>query len=138
MRVMIVEDNYFVADCMRAQLEEAGHTIVGPFSRCSDALQNLASKAAMIDCAVLDVHLDGEVVTAVAEALEALGKPFIFVTGYPLNGDVKNPLSRFNTRIVLSKPYTADTLRGLVQAMADGAQPPMRLVQGGKVAEGEP
>jgi PAS domain S-box-containing protein len=79
-RVMIVEDEALVAMVVSESLSLLGCTVVGPFSRCADAMA--AADAGEMDAAILDVNLDGEMVYPLAEMLVARGVPFIFVTGY--------------------------------------------------------
>jgi DNA-binding response OmpR family regulator len=79
-RVLIVEDDYFLAEDMRAYFEREGAEVVGPVGRVSDAL-SLATSGKP-DGAVLDINLAGEMVYPVADALRARNVPFVFVTGY--------------------------------------------------------
>jgi PAS domain S-box-containing protein len=79
-RVMIVEDEALVAMVVSESLITLGCSVVGPFSRCADAVA--AIEGDEIDAAILDVNLDGEMVYPLADMLAARGIPFIFVTGY--------------------------------------------------------
>jgi CheY-like chemotaxis protein len=78
-RVMIVEDEAVVAMALTEILTEMGKTVVGPFSRISEATDALRHNE--IDAAVLDVNLGGEMVYPLADMLKANGTPFIFATG---------------------------------------------------------
>jgi len=80
-RILIVEDLYFLADDMRADFEQAGAEVIGPVGRISDALDLLKSDV-LLDGAVLDVNLAGEMSYPVADALRARCVPFVFATGY--------------------------------------------------------
>jgi DNA-binding LytR/AlgR family response regulator len=80
-RVLIVEDNYLLADDMRVDFERAGAEVVGPVARLADALQ-LVERGEPLDGAVLDINLEGEVVYRVADALRDRHIPFVFATGY--------------------------------------------------------
>ncbi len=80
-RVLIVEDDYFLAEDLKAELESKGAEVVGPAGRVSDALALLAN-AERLDGAVLDVNLGGEMAYPIADALRAKEIPFVFVTGY--------------------------------------------------------
>lgn len=80
-RILIVEDQYFLADDMRADFEQAGAEVIGPVGRISDALELLES-VELLDGAVLDINLAGEMVYAVADVLRARRVPFVFATGY--------------------------------------------------------
>ena len=79
-RILIVEDDYFIADDLATDFEKAGLEIVGPVPSLTKALQLI--EEGLIDGAVLDINLDGEKVYEVADALMSRGVPIVFVTGY--------------------------------------------------------
>ena len=79
-RVLIVEDEYFLADDMAQALQELGAQIVGPVPTPDKALALLADEP--VDAAILDINLKGQVVFPVADALREQGVPFVFATGY--------------------------------------------------------
>ena len=78
--ILLVEDEYFIADAMQRGLENAGAIAVGPAASVEDALALLDSEA--VDGAILDVNLDDQGVFPVAKVLTARGIPFVFATGY--------------------------------------------------------
>ena len=80
-RVLLVEDDYCIADEMRRILSSRGAEILGPVATVERALALLASNPA-IDAAVLDVNLRDVMVFPVADALTTRGVPYIFATGY--------------------------------------------------------
>jgi CheY-like chemotaxis protein len=80
-RVLIVEDEYFVADDITRALIRAGAEIVGPFVDHAEALRALEAGLA-VDLGILDINLEGEISFAVADRLTAMGIPFVFATGY--------------------------------------------------------
>ena len=80
-RVLVVEDEYYLADDLRRELEGAGAVILGPVSTVARALAALDGDETP-DVAVLDINLRDETVWPVAEALEARGIGFVFATGY--------------------------------------------------------
>jgi len=79
-RVLIVEDDYFIANALRKAFEQAGVEIVGPVPSPAEALA--AFERQRIDGAVLDINLDGEKVYEVADTLIRREVPLVFVTGY--------------------------------------------------------
>lgn len=79
--ILIVEDEYFLAQDLARELEGAGALIVGPASNVEDAL-DLVEETASLDGAVLDVNLQGVMVYPVADALRQRGVPVVFITGY--------------------------------------------------------
>ena len=118
MRVLVVEDEPIVAMLLEDYLIELGHQVVGPVSTVADALALIAADA--FDFAVLDVNLGGERSDAVAAALGAIGRPYIFATGYGRQG-----LEDDEHRIVLEKPYRMDQIAAaLARAIAGGSGGP--------------
>lgn len=80
-RVLVVEDEYFLANDIARALAAAGADIVGPVPKLNEALSVLAASDD-IDGAVLDINLRGEAVYPLANALRARNIPFCFATGY--------------------------------------------------------
>ena len=80
-RVLVVEDEYMLAEDLREGLESQGAEVMGPVATVADALELLRSGPAP-DLAILDINLGGEMAYPVADALRARDIPFIFATGY--------------------------------------------------------
>ena len=80
-RILVVEDEYMIADAMQRGLEDEGVIVVGPAASVRKAL-HLLDAATDLDGAVLDMNLADEKVFPVADALQARGIPFLFTTGY--------------------------------------------------------
>lgn len=79
-RVLVVEDEYFLADDLVNALADAGAEVVGPASEESDALRLIGDQA--VDLAVVDINLKGKASFLIADVLAARGIPFVFATGY--------------------------------------------------------
>jgi DNA-binding response OmpR family regulator len=106
--VLIVEDEMLVAMNIEDMLLDLGHEVAGIASRLAPGLA-LARDAA-IDAAILDVNLAGEPSFPIAELLEERGVPFLFATGYGVQGIDE----RYRGRTVLQKPFRlADLGRAL-------------------------
>jgi DNA-binding response OmpR family regulator len=99
-RVLVVEDEYMLADEIRGALLDAGATVVGPVGSLADAIELTEKQKAEIDVAVLDANLQGEMVFPLAETLSAAGVPFLFTTGY----DASAIPARFSAVSRLEKP----------------------------------
>ena len=80
-RVLIVEDEYFIAEDLVRTFEAEGAQVIGSVASVADAL-DLLGETKHLDGAVLDVNLAGEMAYPVADALIARGVPFVFATGY--------------------------------------------------------
>ena len=83
-RILVVEDEYFLADELKRAAKRLGAEVVGPAPTHEEAL-GLLDQSPSVDLAVLDINLRGETAYTVAEALEARGVPFVFATGYNPN-----------------------------------------------------
>jgi len=80
-RILVVEDDYVMAQDLAAELRGAGAEVLGPVSDLDGARDILASSPAP-DAALLDINLGGEMVYPLADALRGLGILVAFVTGY--------------------------------------------------------
>ena len=81
LKVLVVEDQYFLADEISHALTDAGADVVGPFREMSDGYEAVERNSQLAG-AVLDINLDGIMVFPIADALRARGIPFVFTTGY--------------------------------------------------------
>jgi CheY-like chemotaxis protein len=81
-RLLVVEDDFLIADDLANSLQDLGAEVVGPAGTVEDALQLLESDGEQLDAAVLDINLREERVYPVASALAQRGIPFVFTTGY--------------------------------------------------------
>jgi PAS domain S-box-containing protein len=120
--VMLVEDEAIVALAVNDSLTELGFSVVGPFSRISDARRALQDS--QVDAAILDVNLDGEMVYSLADLLTARNIPFVFATGYV--AESIDP--RFGHIPVLQKPIEKKML-SQVLVRSDTEPPSLRTEQ---------
>ncbi len=106
-RILLVEDEVLVAMMMRDLLGELGLSVIGPFSRLSEAM--VAAVHDEIDGAIIDINLGGEFVYPVADVLVARKIPFVFVTGY----GVESIESRFGSVPIVKKPVQRPVLQNI-------------------------
>jgi CheY-like chemotaxis protein len=106
-RIFLVEDEILVAMMMRDILTDLGFTVVGPYTRLSEAM--MAAVHDKIDAAIVDVNLDGQMVYPLADVLVARKIPFVFVTGY----GVESIDGRFGYVPVIKKPVQRKALEGI-------------------------
>jgi CheY-like chemotaxis protein len=104
-RILIVEDEYFLADDLRQVLLQQDAEVIGPAATIKEALR-FVSDGQRIDCAVLDVNLGGRSVFPLSEALAARRIPFLFTTGY----DSSQIPETFMAIPRLEKPLVASVL----------------------------
>jgi DNA-binding response OmpR family regulator len=80
LRILVVEDNFLMAESVRDLLDECGCETVGPAPRLEVALE--LARHELLDGALLDINLAGEYCFPVARLLRERGVPFMFLTGY--------------------------------------------------------
>jgi CheY-like chemotaxis protein len=113
--VLIVEDDPIIALDFEETILGFGVKTVRAAGTVATALDMIADRAP--DFALLDVGLIREKSFAIAERLDALNIPFVFVTGY--SAEVRLPPA-FADRPRLPKPYSSDALRALLKCPSSG------------------
>jgi CheY-like chemotaxis protein len=114
--VLVVEDDPIIALGFEDTILGFGVTSVRSAGNVARALEMIAERAP--DFALLDVGLVREKSFAVAERLEALKIPFVFVTGY--GADVRLP-AVFAHKPRLLKPCSSDALRAVLESRTNQA-----------------
>jgi len=108
-RVLIVEDEYYLADDIAEVLRSCGADVVGPVGSLAEA-NELARTG--IDCAILDMNLRGEMAYALADRLSEAGIPFVIATGY---NSASLP-QRFAGQPRVEKPFSPEKIIPLIVA----------------------
>ncbi|HTK79381.1 MAG TPA: response regulator [Rhizomicrobium sp.] len=122
--ILVVEDEALVGMLVCDLLEEIGCNVSGPISDLEEAV--CAAKSGAFDAAVLDVNLGGSFAFPLADVLRARRVPFVFLTGYSLDGLD----SRFSETPILRKPFEKEALeKALLSALADADDVPQRARQ---------
>lgn len=80
-KVLVVEDDFMIADSMAELLRDEGVEVIGPVASVRKSLELIAATL-HIDAAIIDVNLRGEFSYDVADELLARGISFAFMTGY--------------------------------------------------------
>ena len=80
LRVLVVEDEVFIALEIEERLRRLGCAVVGPVGRLERALELARGEA--LDGALLDVNVKGGFVYPVAAELRTRAVPVVFSTGY--------------------------------------------------------
>lgn len=107
--ILIVEDSPVVGPFTADLLQELGCRVVGPAPNMAAARELIEGEK--LDAALMDVHIRGERVFPLCEALAAGDVPFILTSGY---ADWNMP-EKWRDRPRLQKPYTLDQIE---QALA--------------------
>src|ERR1700743_1257030 len=82
--VFLVEDEVMIRMMVSDMLEELGYTVAAEAGEIGEALR--LAESTYFDLAILDVNVNGKVISPVADLLKARGRPFIFATGYGSSG----------------------------------------------------
>jgi CheY-like chemotaxis protein len=108
--VLLVEDEVMIRMMVADMLEELGYTIVGEAGDIDEAVRLV--QAIDFDIAILDVNVNGKVISPVAEAVQLRGLPFVFATGYGAQGVP----AKFRDRPTIQKPFQMETLARTIEA----------------------
>lgn len=104
-RILVVEDEFYIADDLVRTLSDLGAEVVGPVPSRADAMK-LLEQAPPVDIAILDINLHGQSVFPVADLLRQRGVPFIFASGY----DADLLPQRFRGAPHCQKPFNIEAL----------------------------
>lgn len=108
-KILLIEDEALVAMQLKLDLEEDGHTVIGPIAQLSEALRTAAESE--FDIALIDINLGADNSAPVAEILDRRNVPFAFTTGYNDLIFMPPPLRNYPH---LTKPYSLADVKDLV------------------------
>lgn len=108
--VLIVEDDIILSTDIAFALTEAGCKAVVPTTSNAAALSAMVHY--IVDAAVLDVNVQNEWVFPVADALDAVGIPFLFLTAYSHDSIP----AQHRERPFIQKPHHPE---GLIEAVME-------------------
>ena len=107
--VFLVEDEVMIRMMVADMLEELGYSVAAEAGEISEAMK--LAQSAEFDLAILDVNVNGKVISPVADILAARNRPFIFATGYGSSGLP----AEYRDRPALQKPFQIDTLARMIE-----------------------
>jgi DNA-binding response OmpR family regulator len=111
-RALVVEDQFLIAMDIEDMLRTLGAGVVDIATSISDAFA--AIEHARPDFAILDLKLDTETTAPIAERLQSLGVPLVFVTGYDDLRTMPEPLRKAS---LIRKPVDLGTLSATLKAL---------------------
>ena len=111
-RILLVEDEYYIADDLKRTLHGAGAAVVGPFSTVAKAREAVDHDG--FDYAVIDLNLNGEDGGQIADLLIEKGKSVAIATGYGLNSIPE----RFSEVPRIEKPFDPPALLDVVRQLS--------------------
>ncbi len=118
LRILIVEDNPWIALALEEMLVEQGLEIAGVADTIERALRPAVNDP--LDLALLNVNIGDRKIDPVAEALTRRGTPFVFTTGCGRAGIPE----AFRDRPIVEKPFYIEeilkTLRDTLAASSSG------------------
>jgi len=106
LRILVVEDQFLLADLAQDMLMDAGAREVVICANARDAMTAL-NGGGRIEAAMIDLNLGDHTGDTIADTLIAQQVPFIFATGYGTCAALADHLQHVP---LLSKPYTAEML----------------------------
>lgn len=109
-RVLIVEDEYFIATDIKRTLKGEGAEIVGPVGNLESGL-SLADEE--LDAAILDVNLEEALSYPIADRLRDRRVPYLFLTGY----DAWSLPAEHRDTARLAKPFPPQSVVTMVKAL---------------------
>ena len=102
--VSLVEDEVMIRMMVADMLGELGYSIAAEAGEITEAIR--LAQSAEFDFAILDVNVNGKVISPVADLIAARNRPFIFATGYGSSGLP----AEYRDRPALQKPFQIETL----------------------------
>ena len=102
--VFLVEDEVMIRMMVADMLEELGYSVAAEAGEIGEAVR--LAQSTEFDLAILDVNVNGKVISPVAELIKARNRPFIFATGYGSSGLPEE----YRDRPALQKPFQLETL----------------------------
>jgi CheY-like chemotaxis protein len=106
--VFLVEDEVMIRMMVADMLEELGYRVAAEAGEINEAMK--LAQTAEFDIAILDVNVNGKVISPVAELIQARNRPFIFATGYGSSGLPEE----YRDRPALQKPFQLETLAKMI------------------------
>jgi len=113
--VFLVEDEAMIRMMVADMLEELGYSIAAEAGEIEQALK--LAQTADFDIAILDVNVNGKLISPVAEVIEARNRPFIFATGYGTQGLPPE----YRDRPALQKPFQMEGLAAMIERTLKGS-----------------
>jgi len=110
-RVLIVENNFLIADMVHDMVCELGYLATKPAHSLPSAIKEIGRNN--FDCALVNIGIDDEKHgIEVADVLKDIGAPFGFITGY-----THAFAERHADVPLLQKPFSAQQLRAFLEML---------------------
>ena len=107
--VFLVEDEGMIRMMVADMLEELGYKVAAEAGDITEAMR--LAQTTQFDIAILDVNVNGKIISPVADLIKARNRPFIFATGYGSSGLPEE----YRDRPALQKPFQLETLGKMIE-----------------------
>jgi len=108
--IFLVEDEVMIRLMVAEMLVELGYKVAAETGDLNEALR--LAQSTDFDLAILDVNVNGRVISPVADLICAKGLPFIFATGYGSSGVP----AAYRDRPALEKPFQVEALSRTIES----------------------
>ena len=121
--VFLVEDEVMIRMMVSDMLEELGYTVAAEAGEINEALR--LAETTFFDLAILDVNVNGKVISPVADLIKARNRPFIFATGYGSSGlpeeyrDERYPIIATHLSSSVSSSENASSVRSSLSGVTE-------------------
>jgi len=120
-RVLVIEDEYFLADDIMRALTALGARVIGPYGDLDEATA-VVDRDVAIDAAIVDINLRDEMVFPLARVLRSRKVPLVFTTGY----DKSSIMPEFQDVQLWGKPLDLRAMvRELTTLLGGGLSSPL-------------
>jgi CheY-like chemotaxis protein len=113
--VFLVEDEVMIRMMVADMLDELGYSVAAEAGEINEAIK--LAQSTDFDIAILDVNVNGKVISPVAELIKARNRPFIFATGYGSQGLPEE----YRDRPALQKPFQLESLGKMIETALKSA-----------------
>jgi CheY-like chemotaxis protein len=113
--VFLVEDEVMIRMMVADMLGELGYSVAAEAGEIGEAVR--LAQSTEFDLAILDVNVNGKVISPVADLIAARNRPFIFATGYGSSGLP----AEYRDRPALQKPFQIETLGRMIEQVLNSS-----------------
>ncbi|MCF7794458.1 MAG: response regulator [Candidatus Cloacimonetes bacterium] len=114
MQVLIVEDEFIIAQAMQYDLEMSGFTVCGIAATGDDAIR--IAEQNKLDLILMDVNLNGDLdgIDTAKRILKTQQPEIIFMTGYE-SSDIEERVKQLKYTAFLNKPIDVEMILPLIK-----------------------
>ena len=103
--VFLVEDEVMIRMMVADMVQELGYTVAAEAGDIGEAIR--LAQTTYFDLAILDVNVNGKLISPVADVVASRNLPFVFATGYGVEGLPE----QYRQHPALQKPFRLEALQ---------------------------